>query len=97
MPPPFPKISTGTSEIRCILIGQEFDLVGAASFAIYHIGRLQHNLDRPSIKRLVHAFVSSRLDSCNMLLYGLLDKDIAKIQGVQHSAARLAGFWVQET
>ena len=91
MSPPFPKISIGTSEIDLSSsaknLGVVFDksmhmkaqvrnLVRAASF---HIGRLRRYLDRPSVERLVHAFVSSRLDSCNALLYGLLDKDIAVI------------------
>ena len=104
MSPDFPKISIGTSEIDVsssaknlgVIFDKSMDmkahvknLVRGASFAIYRIGRLRRYLDRPSVERLVHAFVSSRLDSCNALLYGLLDKDIAKIQRVQNSAARL--------
>ena len=65
------------------------NIVRAASFAIHKIGRLSKYLDRKSIERLVHAFVSSRLDSCKSLLYGLPDYHIAKLQRVQNSAVRL--------
>ena len=64
-------------------------VVSAASFAIYKIGQLAKYLDRKSIERLVHAFVSSRLDSCNSLLYGLPAYEIEKLQRVQNAAARL--------
>ena len=46
-------------------------------------------MDEATTLCLVHAFVTTRLDSCNSLLYGLPDKDLAKIQRVQNTAARL--------
>ena len=37
----------------------------------------------------MHAFISSKFDSCNSLLTGLPDKEISKLQRVQNAAARL--------
>ena len=39
--------------------------------------------------RLVHAFITYRLDSCNSLLVGLCQEQIAKLQRVHNAAAKL--------
>ena len=61
----------------------------SASLALYKIGKLRQSLDQPTTEMLVHAFVSTRLDSCNSLLFGLPNSLIAKLQHIQNSAARL--------
>ena len=38
---------------------------------------------------VLRAFVTSRIDYCNGLLYGLPDREIGKLQRVQNAAARL--------
>jgi hypothetical protein len=40
-------------------------------------------------ENLVHTFITSILDRCNSLLYGLPDNLIQTLQRVQHAAARL--------
>ncbi len=60
-----------------------------AFYHLHNIGRIRKYLDRDSTKKIIHAFVSSRLDYCNALLYGLLANLICKLQHVQKSAARL--------
>ena len=46
-------------------------------------------LSKRNTEKLFHAFVSFRIDSCNALLFAIPEKDIAKLQIVQNSAARL--------
>ena len=53
------------------------------------ISKIRQHLDYDTATRLVHALVTSRLDSCNSLLYGLPEKDLAKLQRIQNIAARL--------
>ena len=60
-----------------------------ASFALRRISKVRRFLSRSSTEILVHAFISSILDNCNSLLIGIQDKDIAKLQRIQNSAARL--------
>ena len=57
--------------------------------ALYRMGKLHSLLDIACIEKLVHAFISSRLDYCNSILYGCLSYEIQKLQSVQNAAARL--------
>ncbi|XP_072039525.1 uncharacterized protein [Amphiura filiformis] len=65
------------------------NLCKSALLGIRKIGRIRQYLTRKSTTKLVHAFVTSKLDTCNSLLYGLPDREIAKVQKVQNVAARL--------
>ena len=60
-----------------------------ASLAIRQIGQIRKYLDNSSTEKLVHAFITSRLDYCNAVLYGLPKKKLQKLQRVQNTAARL--------
>ena len=53
------------------------------------IFRIRKYLSRTATKRLIHAFVTSKLDSYNSLLYGLPKYCIQKLQSVLNAAARL--------
>ncbi|TKS65387.1 hypothetical protein D9C73_028345 [Collichthys lucidus] len=60
--------------------------------SFYHlrnIAKLRPNLTLPDCEKLVHAFVSSRLDYCNALLIGTHSKHLHQLQLVQNSAARI--------
>ena len=51
--------------------------------------RVRHHLDLDSAKLLATAPVSSRLDYCNSLLYGIADIDPIRLQCVQNRLAHL--------
>ena len=61
----------------------------SAFFSIGNMGRIRKYLDSDSCERLVHAFISSELDSYNSLLTGLPDKRISRLHCMQNAAARL--------
>ena len=50
----------------------------------------QQVLSRENLLTVIHAFVTSRLDYCNGLLYGLPNTELIKLRRVQNAAARLA-------
>ena len=56
--------------------------------AIRKIGRIRSHLTQDVCERLVHAFITSKLDSCNSILYGLPSCELDKLQRVQNAAAR---------
>ena len=60
-----------------------------AFYYLYNIRRIRKYLSRRSTKTLIHAFVSSRVDYCNSLLYGLPAYQLNKLQRVQNAAVRL--------
>ena len=51
--------------------------------------RIRCHLDLGSAKLLATALVSSRLDYCNSLFYGIADIDLTRIQRVQNQLTRL--------
>ena len=64
-------------------------LCSAAYFHLYNFKRIRKYLTQQTCEQLVHAFVTSRIDYCNSLLYGLPAKQLDKIQRVQNTAARI--------
>jgi hypothetical protein len=58
----------------------------------YHIRdmrRIRRHLSLENAKTLAIAMVTSRLDYCNSLLFGLAEKDLMKLQRVQNCLARV--------
>jgi len=60
-----------------------------AYYFLQNIASIRNTLCVDSAKALVHAFISSGLDYCNLLLYGLTKKSLERLQHVQDMAARL--------
>ena len=63
--------------------------VGAALYHLHNIGRIRKFLSPDDTKSLVHAFITSRIDYCNSLLYGLPACQLNKMQRVLNATARL--------
>ena len=64
----------------------------AVSFTYLHfnnIAKIRHILSQKDAEKLVHAFVTSRLDYCNSLLSGCPNKSLKTLQLVQNAAARV--------
>ena len=61
----------------------------SASLALRNIGHIRKYLDRTTTEKLVHAFLSNKLDCTNSILYGLPEYQLSKLQRIQNSAARL--------
>ena len=58
-------------------------------FHLRKIARIKDYLSTSDIRTLVHAFITSKLDNCNSLLYGLPKFLIDRLQNIQNCAARL--------
>ena len=61
----------------------------SAFFRIHSIAKIRRYLSRSTTETIVHAYITSRLDYCNALLYGLPKYLINRLQLLQNSAARL--------
>ena len=60
-----------------------------AFFHLRNIKKVRHILSQNDAEKLVHAFVTSRLDYCNALLSGCSSKSLNSLQLVQNAAARI--------
>ncbi len=60
-----------------------------AFFHLKNIAKLRNMLTISDAEKLVHAFMTSRLDYCNALLGGCSASSINKLQIVQNAAARV--------
>ena len=58
-------------------------------YHLRNIGRIRRYLTLDATKTLVHALVTSRLEYCNSLLYGLPANHLAKMQRLQNACARV--------
>ena len=64
-------------------------LCKSAMTAIRCISKIRNFLSNQAALTLVHSFVTSRIDSCNSLLFGLPSIEIHRVQMLQNIAARL--------
>ena len=69
---------------------QHVNSVCKSSYAqIRQIGRIRQYINKDVTKSLVNSMVTSRLDYCNAILYGVPKYALNKLQNVQNTAARI--------
>ena len=56
---------------------------------LYKIRQIRKFLSVETTKTLIHAFVTSHLDYCNSLLYGITEQQTARLQRILNAAARV--------
>ena len=64
-------------------------IIRASYYQLRHLAKIRQYLTIASAQKLVHAFITSRLDNFNSLLYKLPNHQITCLQLVQNHAARL--------
>ena len=65
------------------------NIVKGAFYHLRNIAKIRKYINTATAEVLVHSFISSKLDFCNSLLYGLPKYEINKLQSVLNAAARV--------
>ena len=65
------------------------NIVRSSTFHIRNIGKIRKYLNRNATEQLIHAFITSRLDNGNSLLFGLPANQLSRLQRIQNTAARI--------
>ena len=65
------------------------DVVSSCYFHIRTIGKVKSYISKEDLESYVHSIISSKLDYCNVVLYGINKNVVYKLQKVQNAAARL--------
>ena len=58
-------------------------------YQLRQLRTVRRSLSMDPAKTLVHAFISSRLDYCNSLMFGTINQVMCKLQAIQNAAVRL--------
>ena len=64
-------------------------LCKSAQFHLRNISKIRKHPNNDSTEIIIHVFVSSKLDHCNSLLYGLPAYKLHRLQLLQDTAARI--------
>ncbi|KAK7102244.1 hypothetical protein V1264_020489 [Littorina saxatilis] len=78
-----------TLDSHLTMNAQVQNITRAVNFELRRIGSIRHYLSKEAALTLVSAFILSRLDYCNALLYGCPQYLLNRLQKLQNNAARL--------
>ncbi len=100
----FPPLSIGNVQVPASLaakiLGFKFDsnmtmsdqissVTSACFLQLYRMYKIRQCLDEEAARSMVHSLITSRLDYCNALYYGLPDVQLNRLWCVQKASARL--------
>ena len=77
----------------CSLRDHVANVCRSINFNLFSIGKIRKYLDRPTVEKLVNATITSRLDYCNSLMFGIPKELITQLQMRQNHAARVITQW----
>ena len=87
-----------SSKVRSLGVVQDADLsmtahvsriCSSAQLHLHEINCIRDFLSQETCECLVHAFVTSRLDMRNALLYGIIEEQFGRLQRIQNFTAHL--------
>ena len=76
----------------CSLKDHVSNVCRSINFNLYSIGKIRKYLGRPTVEKL-NATITSRLDYCNNLMFGIPKELISQLQKRQNHAARVITKW----
>ena len=74
---------------NCSMVAQLNSTCRSAWFHLSRIGKIRSYLNKPAAEKVIHAFVTSKIDNLNCLLYGLPKVQLDKLKRIQYAAARI--------
>ena len=64
-------------------------ICSSTNYHLRNIARIRKNIDHDTCHHVVRCLVTSRLDYCNSLLYGITKAHLKRLTGIQYRAAKL--------
>ena len=74
----------------CSFRGHIANVCRSINFNIYSIDKIRKYPDQPTVEKLVNATMTSRLNYCNSLMFGIPNELITQLKMSQNHAARVS-------
>jgi len=80
----------GVTIDQCLTFNEHVTkVVSSCNYHIRSLRHIRHLIDRDTANNIATLIVATRLDYCNVVLYGITGKNIMRLQRVQNSLARI--------
>ena len=92
------EILSASSNVRdlSLVIDSVFNadahVISVCKSCYFYLRTIRHYLDSHSASQIIHAFITSRLDCCNSILFGLSDKSLKRLRKVQKYTCKNCNF-----